>query len=64
MVTHDIGEAISMSDKVLVLSKRPSKVQTLYTISFPEKETPMKNRQKEEFQVYYNQIWRDLDVQL
>ena len=32
MVTHDIAEAISMSDKIVVLTKRPAKVKNIYDI--------------------------------
>ena len=32
MVTHDLAEAISMSDRIVVLSKRPSKIKKIYNI--------------------------------
>lgn len=61
MVTHDIGEAISMSDKVVVLSKRPCKVKNIYEIVLTNKENPINNRKAKEFTYYYNLLWRDLD---
>lgn len=64
MVTHDIGEAISMSDKVIVLTKRPAKVKNIYEIKYNNKSTPMKNRQSNEFSKYFDLIWRDLDVHI
>lgn len=64
MVTHDIGEAISMSDKVIVLTKRPAKVKNIYEIKYNNKSTPMKNRQSKEFSKYFDLIWRDLDVHI
>ena len=64
MVTHDIAQAISMSDRVIVLSKRPSVIKNIYPIKFTNKSTPIKNRNTEEFSNYYKEIWRDLDVSL
>ena len=61
MVTHDIGEAISMSDKVVVLSKRPCKIKKIYDINLSKKDTPINNRKDEKFTYYYEQLWRDLD---
>ena len=64
MVTHDIGEAISMSDKVIVLTKRPAKVKNIYEIKYNNKSTPMNNRKEVEFSKYFDLIWRDLDVHI
>lgn len=61
MVTHDIGEAISMGDKVIVLSNRPSVVKNVYTIEMDNKGIPSENRNNPMFNVYYNKIWKDLD---
>ena len=64
MVTHDIGLAISMSDRVIVLSKRPSVVKNIYEIKLNNKSTPINNRKDKEFSKYYEMIWRDLDVHI
>ena len=61
MITHDISEAISMADKVIVLSKRPSKIKNIYKIKLKNKQTPIENRKDENFQKYYEQIWKDID---
>ena len=61
MITHDIAEAISLSDKILVLSKRPSIVKKIYDIKMENKSTPINNRKCKEFSDYYDKIWRDLD---
>lgn len=61
MITHDIAEAISLSDKILVLSKRPSIVKKIYDIKMENKSTPINNRTCKEFSDYYDKIWRDLD---
>lgn len=61
MVTHNISEAISVSDRVLVLSKRPSKVKNIYEINLSNKSTPINNRKAPEFQEYYDKLWKDID---
>lgn len=61
MVTHDISEAVSIGDKVIVLSNRPSTVKNVYEIKMENKSTPSKNRSNEKFNYYYNLIWKDLD---
>lgn len=64
MVTHDISEAISMSDKVIVLSKRPAVIKKIYEINLENKSTPINNRSSKNFSSYYEAIWRDLDVHI
>lgn len=61
MVSHDIAEAISMSDRVIVLSKRPCHIKKIYPISLTNKKSPIENRKAKEFASYYEQIWKDLD---
>ena len=61
MVTHDLAEAISMSDRVIVLSKRPSTIKKIYEINLTNKSTPIKNRRAKEFSDYYEMIWKDID---
>ena len=61
MITHDIAEAISLSDKIIVLSKRPSIVKKIYDIKMENKSTPINNLTCKEFSDYYDKIWRDLD---
>lgn len=60
MVTHDISEAISMSDKVIVLSKSPSTIKNIYDIKLSYS-SPLQNRQDENFSKYFDMIWRDLN---
>lgn len=56
-----IGEAISMADRVVVLSNRPAKVKSIYNIEMKNKSTPIGNRNTEEFKEYYDKIWKDID---
>lgn len=63
LVTHDISESISLSDRVVVLSCRPATVKNCYEISFPKDlVSPMARREHDSFRGYFNQIWEDLDV--
>lgn len=61
MVTHDIGEAISMCDKVIVLTDRPAKIKSIYNIELDNKDTPINNRKDSKFNYYYDLIWKDID---
>ena len=61
MVTHDIAEAISMSDRIVVLSKRPCRIKKIYDVNLSKKDTPINNRKDDKFAYYYEQLWRDLD---
>lgn len=64
LVTHDLAEAISLSDRIVVLSKRPATIKEIYKIELTNKSTPINNRKCKEFSSYYEKIWRDLDVHL
>lgn len=58
LVTHDISEAISMSDRILVLAKRPSFIQLDLKIDLKnESTTPFERRNLPCFKEYFNQIW-------
>ena len=62
LVTHDLSEAISMADRVIVLSKRPARIRQIVPIvlSIPDR-TPMKSRSAPEFKDYFNLIWEELN---
>ena len=64
MVTHDLAEAISLSDRIVVLTKRPARIKKIYEINLTNKSTPINNRKCKEFSKYYDMIWRDLDVHI
>lgn len=61
MVTHDIGEAISMADKVVVLSNGPAVIKNIYDIKLEQKSIPTINRKDSMFNYYYDLIWNDLN---
>lgn len=62
MVTHDISEAISMANTVVVLSKRPSIIKNIYTIDLDSYNNPLDRRTDTRFNDYYKTIWKDLDI--
>ena len=59
LVTHDISEALSMSDKIIILTKRPATVKENIELNFQEK-TPLLKREDKEFGNYFEKIWRNL----
>ncbi|MBQ6547024.1 MAG: ABC transporter ATP-binding protein [Bacilli bacterium] len=61
MVTHDIAEAISMSDKVIILTKRPGTIKKVIEINLDKKGNPTENRKDKYFAKYYETIWKELD---
>ena len=63
LVTHDLAEAISLGDRVIVLTERPGSVKTIVPIHFPEdKNTPLLRRNTPEFNEYFHAIWKELNV--
>ena len=63
LVTHDIAESISMADRVIVLTKRPGTIKSIYDICLTcDRKTPMSCREAPEFRYYFNKIWKDLDI--
>ena len=63
MVTHDLTEAISLADRVVVLTKRPGTIKNVYDIELTGTDhSPSQNRNAPEFMNYYNMIWKELDV--
>lgn len=61
IVTHDLAEAISLADRVIVLSERPSKIKKIFDIHLSGRSTPVENRKAREFSQYYDQIWKEID---
>ena len=62
LVTHDISEAVSMSDKVVVLSARPGSVKYICDLSELAGLKPMERREHPTFHLYFNKIWKELDL--
>ncbi len=62
MVTHDLSEAVSMADRIIILSKRPGRIQKIVSAKFPDTLTPMERRNTDEFKNYFNLIWEELQT--
>ena len=60
IVTHDLSEAISLSDNIFLLSKRPAKLKMKYPIGIND-HSPLKRRKLSEFQTYFADIWREIN---
>ena len=60
LVTHDISEAISMSDRVFILTKRPATLHKVEIMNFAKDLTPLKRRDDKNFASYFNNIWGEL----
>jgi NitT/TauT family transport system ATP-binding protein len=62
LVTHDLSEAISLADRIIILSRRPATIQETVCITFDlEADTPMHRRNAPEFKNYFNLIWKELN---
>jgi len=61
IVTHDLAEAISMADRIIVLTKRPAVIKKIIDINLTDKSTPIHNRKTKEFSYYYDLIWKEID---
>src|SRR5687767_2406222 len=62
-ITHDIEEAVSLSDRVIVLSRRPTRIKSVYEIDIPGDRTDMMAaRESRGFSEYVRSIWRDLEI--
>ena len=66
LVTHDIGEAVSMAERVVVLSRRPGRVKSNHAIRFASADgrrpSPFAARNAPEFNGYFNTLWKELEV--
>ena len=61
LVTHDLSEAISFADRIIVLTPRPGRIRTVLYLSFPDDcNSPLKRRNCPEFSHYFNTLWKEL----
>lgn len=63
LVTHDLSEAVSMADRIIVLTKRPARIRCVLDLSFAEKHlSPFERRNAPEFRTYFNLLWKEINV--
>ncbi len=64
IITHDIAEALTIADRVIVLSSRPSIVKNIYEVGLNETDNVFEKRRTSRFNELYEKIWGDLDVEI
>jgi NitT/TauT family transport system ATP-binding protein len=62
LVTHDIGEAITMADRVIILTSRPGRIRSILDLEIAGDRDPVAIRQNPQFSKYFDKIWRELDL--
>ncbi|MCD7981040.1 MAG: ABC transporter ATP-binding protein [Clostridiales bacterium] len=60
LVTHDLSEAVSLSDRIVILTSRPGSVRRIVSIDMPPGLTPLERRNHPAFQEYFHKIWDEL----
>ena len=61
LVTHDIAEAISLSYRIIVLSKRPATLYKEHIVEIDKTLSPLKRRETKNFQILFDTLWRELN---
>lgn len=63
LVTHDLSEAVSMADRIVVLKRRPARIQCILDITFAQSElSPFERRTAPEFRDYFNLLWKEVNA--
>lgn len=63
LVTHDISEALSTADRIIILSKRPSKILNIHLIDLNKEVSPLKRREDPRFSKWFERLWRELNYE-
>ncbi|MGN0823354.1 MAG: ABC transporter ATP-binding protein [Candidatus Gallimonas sp.] len=61
LITHDISEAISLADRVIVLSARPARVLASHELDFGTEQNPLKRRELNQFSAWFELLWKELN---
>ena len=61
LVTHDISEAISLSDRIIVLTERPARVKNIHMLDLKEAGMPLKRREHPDFSRWLEKLWKELN---
>ena len=62
LVTHDIAEAISLSDRIVVLTRRPAQIRSVHTLTDLQGVPPLKRRDTPVFHTLFNTVWKELNA--
>ncbi|MBQ3548662.1 MAG: ABC transporter ATP-binding protein [Oscillospiraceae bacterium] len=63
LVTHDIAEAVSMADRVVVLSQRPAVVKAIFDMGPLRSLPPLQRRESPLFSRFFDSVWKELELQ-
>lgn len=61
LVTHDIAEAVSMADRIIVLTKRPATVKTVFEVNI-DAPSPLKRRENNNFSYWFDKVWKEVTL--
>ncbi|MBI2204211.1 MAG: ABC transporter ATP-binding protein [Candidatus Rokubacteria bacterium] len=59
-VTHDLGEAITLADRIVVMTRRPGRIKMLYDVGLPRPRDPIRLRETAEYAREYGEVWHVL----
>ena len=59
-VTHDLGEAITLADRIVVMTRRPGRIKMLYDVKLPRPRDPIRLRETAEYAREYGEVWHVL----
>ncbi len=60
LVTHDIAEAVSMAERIVILTARPATVRTIVDLGELKGLPPLKRREMPVFSTYFDKVWKEL----
>jgi len=61
LVTHDISEAISMADRIIILTKRPAQIKRIHVTNLNNYPSPLARRESNDFSKQFEKIWKELN---
>ena len=60
LVTHDISEAVVMSDRIIILTQRPGTIKKVINLEFKPNLSPLEKRDEPLFNKYFRTLWEEL----
>jgi NitT/TauT family transport system ATP-binding protein len=59
-VTHDLSEAITLADRIVVMTRRPGRIKLVYDVKLSRPRDVIRIRETEEYSREYSEIWHAL----